>query len=196
DCGHSLFADTCVSHDHNPAQRKQCTSCRAFFHGYTVFKQFTWAPAILNFAGFTKKTYRSPLYKMVRTCATETAERSFKKMKQRARVGRAVLGPPRDATNLSDGAHRSDAPYQKIAADLVSTSYGTGRQPVPFARACCTATQRAASAIRARQFAGPSKNPASRAAREGTRPFHARARLLSHRDRAIAAHRRFEFLAG
>ena len=48
-----------------------------------------------------------------------------------------------------------------------------------------------ASAIRAQEFAVAPKNPASRAAREGTRPFHARAQPLSHRDRVIPAHREF-----
>jgi hypothetical protein len=90
---------------------------------------------------------------------------------------------------------RSDAPYRANAADFISTSCETDHQPAWFAPACCKAPRHAASAIRAQEFAVPSKNPASRAAREGTRPFHAKAQPPSHRDPAILAHRQFEFRA-
>jgi len=83
-------------------------------------------------------------------------------------------------------------PYRRVFVTL-STSYGTGRQPARFARACCKAPQRAASAIRAPEFVVLSKNPASRAGREGTRPFHARAQPLSRRAPAIPPHRQFEY---
>src|SRR5438094_4365245 len=77
----------------------------------------------------------------------------------------------------------------------VSTSYGTGHQPVRLARACCKAPQPAPLAIRAPEFAVLSKNPASRAAREGIRPSHARGRPLSRPDPAIPEHRQFEYRA-
>src|SRR4030095_10739169 len=79
---------------------------------------------------------------------------------------RAVRVPKRRAADCP--------PYQRFAQPL-STSYGTGRQPARFAQACCKAPPHAASVIREPEFDVPSKNSTSRAAREGTRPFHARA---------------------
>src|SRR5438034_9540146 len=87
------------------------------------------------------------------------------------------------------------APVFHAGAEL-STSYETGRHPARFPRACCKAPRLLWSAIRARQFAVALKNPLSRAEPEGTRPFHARARSRSRRDRAIPAHRQFECRGG
>ena len=106
-------------------------------------------------------------------------------------VGRAVLCTP--FGNQKRRRARSDAPYRKPAVGLLSTSYGTSRQPLRFARACCKPPQRAASAARGRRFAAALETRASRVEREGTRPFRARARRLSRRDRPIPPHRQFEF---
>src|SRR6266513_1337678 len=83
------------------------------------------------------------------------------------------------------------APVFHAGAEL-STSYETGRQPARFPRACCKARRLLWSARRAQRFAVPSKNPASRAGREGIRPFRARAQRLSTRARAIPERRQFE----
>ena len=79
-----------------------------------------------------------------------------------------------------------------VARPTFSKSCGTSRRPVRFVQACCKAQRHAASVIRAQEFGVPSKNPAFRAAHEGTRPFHVRGPPLSHRDRAILAHRQSE----
>ena len=47
DCSHPLLADARVP-NHDPAQRKECASRRAFFHGYAAFNKLVQSNAILN----------------------------------------------------------------------------------------------------------------------------------------------------
>src|SRR5215217_5857425 len=84
----------------------------------------------------------------------------------------------------------------KVAAHLVSTSYEKDRPRVGSLRVGCRPPLRLLSVRRELRFDVLSKNPASRAARKGTRRFHARARPLSSRDRVIPVHRESEFRAG
>src|SRR6266496_5427136 len=88
------------------------------------------------------------------------------------------------------------AARQTIAIHRPSTLYGKDRLPARFPRVCCKAPRLLWLAIRARRFGVALKNPASRAEPEGTRPFHARARSRSRRDRSIPAHRQFECRGG